>query len=57
MNDRLKTSEPPLADAGFLVERMAGRGVECFLGLQRDPQLGAIVAIGLGGVCDAVVLR
>ena len=29
---------------------MAGRGVECFVGLQRDPQLGAMVAIGFGGV-------
>jgi acyl-CoA synthetase (NDP forming) len=35
---------------GFLVERMVPGGVECFIGLQHDPQLGPMVAIGFGGV-------
>lgn len=50
MTERLRASAPEWAEAGFLVERMAGRGVECFIGLQHDPQLGPMVAIGFGGV-------
>ena len=50
MAERVRTTSPDWSDAGFLVERMAGRGVECFVGLQHDPQLGPMVALGFGGV-------
>ncbi|WP_246475536.1 acetate--CoA ligase family protein [Diaphorobacter ruginosibacter] len=35
---------------GFLVERMASRGVEVVLGIKRDPAFGPVLMFGLGGV-------
>lgn len=34
---------------GFLVQRMAPRGVETFIGLTHDPAFGPLVAFGIGG--------
>lgn len=41
---------PDLRFKGFLVERMAPRGVEIVLGVHRDPAFGPILMFGLGGV-------
>ena len=41
---------------GFLVQRMAPRGVELLLGVVQDPTFGPVVACGAGGV-TAEVLR
>jgi hypothetical protein len=35
---------------GLLVAPMVGGGVECILGIQRDPVFGPMVMFGLGGV-------
>ena len=35
---------------GVRVERMAGAGVEMFIGVSRDPDFGPMLAVGLGGV-------
>jgi acetyl coenzyme A synthetase (ADP forming)-like protein len=35
---------------GFLVQRMAGAGVEMLVGVVHDPQFGPVVACGAGGV-------
>ncbi|HET9457353.1 MAG TPA: acetate--CoA ligase family protein [Candidatus Limnocylindrales bacterium] len=40
---------------GLLVEPMAGPGVELIAGLERDPQFGPIVVVGLGGVLAEVL--
>jgi acyl-CoA synthetase (NDP forming) len=44
-----------LAVRGLLVEAMAPAGVELILGLRRDPQFGAAVLVGLGGVMAEVL--
>lgn len=38
------------AVSGFVVQRMAGRGVEMLVGVVHDPQFGPVVACGAGGV-------
>jgi len=35
---------------GYLVQRMAGKGVEMLVGVVHDPQFGPVVACGAGGV-------
>lgn len=35
---------------GFLVERMAARGIEVVLGIKRDPAFGPVLMFGLGGI-------
>jgi len=35
---------------GFVVQRMAGKGVEMLVGVVHDPQFGPVVACGAGGV-------
>ena len=36
--------------SGFLVEKMANKGVKVVLGIKRDPQFGPMLMFGLGGV-------
>ena len=38
------------APTGFLIQRMAERGVEMLVGVVHDPQFGPVVACGAGGV-------
>ena len=44
----LKTSGN--SPTGFLVQRMAAKGVEMLVGVVHDPQFGPVVACGAGGV-------
>jgi len=44
-----KISPPPSID-GFLIQKMADEGVECFVGGRQDQVFGPIVIAGLGGV-------
>jgi acyl-CoA synthetase (NDP forming) len=36
--------------AGLLVQEMVGRGIETFVGVNRDPDFGPVIAVGIGGV-------
>lgn len=40
---------------GLLVSRMAGEGVELIVGARRDPVMGPIMVVGLGGVFTEVL--
>ncbi|MFX0206987.1 MAG: acetate--CoA ligase family protein [Candidatus Hodarchaeota archaeon] len=41
----------PHADLrGVLIERMVPKGKEIFIGMVRDPQVGPLLAVGLGGI-------
>jgi len=44
-----KITPPPTID-GFLIQKMADEGVECFVGGRQDPVFGPLVIAGLGGI-------
>jgi acetyltransferase len=50
MNESFKKIKPQPAIDGFLIQKMAEDGVECFVGGRQDPVFGPIVIAGLGGV-------
>ncbi len=50
MNDAFKKITPRPAIDGFLIQKMADNGVECFVGGRQDPVFGPIVIAGLGGI-------
>ncbi len=43
-------AKPGLALDGVLVEAMAAKGLELIVGARRDPQWGAVLMLGLGGI-------
>jgi acyl-CoA synthetase (NDP forming) len=45
-----ETHAPGAVVEGVLVAPMRPRGIELFVGVTRDPQWGAVLAVGLGGV-------
>ena len=46
----IATHRPQLVLDGVLVEAMGARGLELVIGAKRDPEWGAVVLIGMGGV-------
>ncbi|HEY9546755.1 MAG TPA: acetate--CoA ligase family protein, partial [Solimonas sp.] len=50
MMQRVKAAKPDAKLDGIIVSPMRGGGVELFVGTMRDPQWGAAIAVGLGGV-------
>jgi len=49
MSDRLLATEPAAIIEGFLIQKMV-EGLEVIVGVRDDPQFGAMVALGIGGV-------
>ena len=49
MLDSLSRAGAP-APEGFLVQEMVGGGVEMILGFHRDPQIGPVFLLGMGGI-------
>ncbi|KPH62561.1 acetate--CoA ligase family protein [Novosphingobium aerophilum] len=61
MEADVQAARPGLVLDGILVEAMAPRGVEMIVGARRDPDWGAVILVGFGGVAaellhDAVLL-
>jgi acetyltransferase len=50
MNEAFKKIHPQPTIDGFLIQKMAAEGVECFVGGRQDPVFGPIVIAGLGGI-------
>ena len=50
LNDNVRRAKPGLALEGILVETMARKGLELVIGARRDPQWGAVLMLGLGGI-------
>ncbi len=46
--EALRAAKDPTAK--ILLEPMAPRGIECFVGVQHHPQFGPVISTGLGGV-------
>jgi acyl-CoA synthetase (NDP forming) len=47
---RLARAQPNIQPDGVLVERMHAPGLEMIIGAKRDPEWGAVLVVGLGGV-------
>jgi acetyltransferase len=50
MKKTFKNITPKPKIDGFLIQKMAEEGVECFVGGRQDPVFGPIVIAGLGGI-------
>ncbi len=49
MSEKIYNDFPDAKFDGFLVEKMASKGIELFIGMKRDPSLGPVIAFGYGG--------
>lgn len=47
---RARRYQPNADIHGILVQQQAPKGRECLVGVSRDPQLGPLIAFGLGGI-------
>jgi acyl-CoA synthetase (NDP forming) len=50
LTSRARAAKPQARIEGVLIAPMIKGGVECILGVQRDPVFGAVVMFGLGGI-------
>lgn len=50
LQDRARRAAPKARIEGILVARQLKGGVECILGIHRDPVFGPVAMVGLGGV-------
>ncbi len=61
LTERARTARPGARLSGVLVARQIDGGIECLMGVQRDPVFGPVAVFGLGGihveVLKDVVLR
>lgn len=55
MEASVRAHRPDARIDGYLVSRMVSGGVECVLGVKRDPVFGPVLAFGLGGIMVEVL--
>ncbi|MCX8014427.1 MAG: acetate--CoA ligase family protein, partial [candidate division WOR-3 bacterium] len=46
----IKQHKPDAKIEGYLIQKMAEKGIETILGIKKDPQFGPIIMFGLGGI-------
>jgi acetate---CoA ligase (ADP-forming) len=46
----VKRAAPDVTPDGVLIERMSPKGIELMVGAKRDPEWGAVLLLGLGGI-------
>ncbi|MCX7785310.1 MAG: acetate--CoA ligase family protein [candidate division WOR-3 bacterium] len=50
MPKHIKQHKPDAKIEGYLIQKMAEKGIETILGIKKDPQFGPIIMFGLGGI-------
>lgn len=50
MRSMIKKNAPEAEIQGFLVEKMASKGMEVIVGMKRDPNFGPMIMFGMGGI-------
>jgi acetate---CoA ligase (ADP-forming) len=50
MQESIKRAAPGVTLDGCLVEKMSPKGLELMIGAKRDPEWGAVLLVGLGGI-------
>ena len=50
MSRNVKRAAPDVTLDGMLVEKMSSKGIEMMVGAKRDPDWGAVLLLGLGGI-------
>jgi acetyltransferase len=50
MRHKIQKAAPDAEIKGFLVEKMAPKGMEVIVGMRRDPNFGPLIMFGMGGV-------
>ncbi len=50
MEKKIKLTDPHVNITGYLVEKMAPKGLEVIIGMKRDPTFGPMMMFGSGGV-------
>jgi len=50
MKKRVTQVEPRAEIKGFLIQKMAPKGMEVIVGMRRDPSFGPLLMFGMGGV-------
>ncbi len=48
--ENVKSKKPEARIEGVLIQPMASKGVETIIGIKRDPQFGALIMFGIGGI-------
>ncbi len=50
MQKRIHVNAPDAEIQGFLIEKMAPKGMEVIIGMKRDPNFGPLIMFGMGGI-------
>ena len=50
MNSNIKKFMPDAKIEGYLIQKMAEKGVETIMGIKKDPQFGPLIMFGMGGI-------
>ncbi len=50
MQTNINKAKPDAKIEGYLIQKMAYKGVETIMGIKKDPQFGSLIMFGMGGI-------